>query len=560
MTGKADFDAIVIGSGITGGWAAKELTEAGLKVLMIERGRAIEHQSGYTTEALAPWELPFRGLGDPAELERNQPIQRKLWQLNEWNQQYFVNDRENPYKVDGAPFTWIRSHQLGGRSLVWGRQSFRWSDYDFGANKADGNGSDWPIRYADVDRWYSHVESFIGVSGTREGLAQLPDGEFQPPIPLNSAETRVKAAIEKAFPGRKVIPGRPANLTRKIGDRGPCQYRGVCSRGCSYGAYFSTQSSTLPAARATGNLTLLTDTAVESILLDPVTGKASGVRTIDTKSRIGKTFTAKIIFVNAGAFNSVALLLRSSSERFAHGLANSSGVLGRYIMDHATAQSARAIIPDVADRTYYGNRPNNAIIPRFRNIGGDKASFLRGYAYQGGAVRRGWRRGGEIAGTGEDLKTALHEPGDWVLSLTAFVETLPYADNRVTLDTATDSLGLPQLKVAYAYRNNERLALVDAETEARRMLEAAGGKVIASSHDPAEGGTSVHEMGGARMGLDPRTSVLNAYNQAHDVPNLFVTDGAAMASSACQNPSLTYMALTARACANAVSMLKEGKV
>ncbi|MBA4761783.1 GMC family oxidoreductase [Sphingomonas sp.] len=560
MADATEFDAIVVGSGITGGWSAKELCEAGLKVLMIERGRPIEHQSGYTTETAAPWELPYRGLGDPAQLEREQPVQRKLWQVNEWNQQYFVNDRENPYQTAGAPFTWFRSYQLGGRSLVWGRQSFRWSDYDFGANKADGHGTDWPVRYADMDRWYSHVESFIGVSGTREGLPQLPDGEFQPPIPLNAAETRVKAAVERAFPGRKMIPGRPANLTRKIGDRGPCQYRGICSRGCSYGAYFSTQSSTLPAARATGNLTLLTDTAVESIVFDPTTNRVTGVQTIDANTKARRSFTARMVFVNAGAFNSVALLLRSRSERFVNGLANSSGVLGRYIMDHAVAMAARAIVPGIADRTYYGNRPNNAIIPRFRNIGDDKAPFLRGYAYQGGAVRRGWRRGGDMAGTGDALKDTLGEPGDWVLSLTAFAETLPYAENRITLDKAVDSLGLPQLKIAFDFRENEYAALRDAETEARRMLEAAGARVIASSHQPGAGGTSVHEMGGARMGNDPATSVLNEYNQAHDAPNLFVTDGAAMSSSACQNPSLTYMALTARACANAVSMLKEGRL
>ncbi|HZV08439.1 MAG TPA: GMC family oxidoreductase, partial [Novosphingobium sp.] len=383
----ADFDAIVIGSGITGGWAAKELTERGLKVLMIERGPLIEHQSGYVNEMKAPWEMPFHGQGDANLYKREYFIQsKKTMFFNEWNQQHWANDKENPYsEAPGTKFEWYRGYQLGGKSLTWGRQCYRWSDTDFGANKADGHGIDWPIRYADVAPWYDHVEDFIGVSGSAEGLDILPDGHFLPPMELNAGERHVKALVEAQYPGRKLIIGRSANITRPVKDRAPCQYRGICNRGCSYGAYFSTQSSTLPAARATGRLTLMTDTVVERIEHDPATGKATGVRTIGTKDRKRGQFTARMIFCNAGTINTVGVLLRSTSERFPHGLGNSSGTLGKYLMDHATAMSAMALINGVDDRAYYGNRPNNIIMPRYRNIGADREDFLRGFSYQGGA-------------------------------------------------------------------------------------------------------------------------------------------------------------------------------
>ncbi|HWI87557.1 MAG TPA: GMC family oxidoreductase [Sphingomonas sp.] len=555
------FDAIVIGSGITGGWSAKELTERGLKVLMIERGPKIEHQTDYKTETLAPWDLPFHGQGDANLYKREYFVQSKKGMFfNEFTQNHWVNDLENPYmQAENSSFDWFRGYQLGGKSLIWGRQCYRWSDIDFGANKADGHGIDWPIRYADLAPWYDHVEDYIGVSGSRDGLAVLPDGHYQPPMALNAGEALVKKAVEARFPERRVIIGRSANITRAVGDRSPCQYRGICARGCSYGAYFSTQSSTLPAARATGLLTLITDTVVESIIEDPATGRVTGVRTIGVKNKERNSFTAKLVFLNAGTINSVGVLLRSRSERSPHGLGGSSGNLGHYLMDHAGSMSAMALLHGIEDRTYYGNRPNNMIVPRFRNVERQEADFVRGYMYQGGAMRRGWKRGGGMAGLGADLKEKLHGPGEWMMVLGVFAECLPNASNRIALHaTATDPQGLPQVEISFAYGANEKKALADAQIEAQRMFEAAGATVIMNSSEPDPGGSSIHEMGGARMGADPSQSVVNAFNQVHDAPNLFVTDGACMSSSACQNPSLTYMALTARACDTAVTKLKEG--
>jgi choline dehydrogenase-like flavoprotein len=553
------FDAIVVGSGITGGWAAKELTQRGLKVLMIERGRMIEHQSGYTKETLAPWELPFHGRGDAALFARDYAVQsqQKLF-FNEWTQDHWVNDRENPYQTaPGDTFIWFRGYQLGGKSLLWGRQCYRWADIDFAANKTDGHGVDWPIRYKDVAPWYDHVEDFIGVSGSVEGLDVLPDGKFLPPMKLNAAERLIKAKLEGEFPGRKLIIGRSANITQQVGDRSPCQYRGICARGCSYGAYFSTQSSTLPAAQATGRLTLLTDTIVEQVLTDSATGRATGVRTRGTKDAGRQTFTGKLIFLNAGTINTVALLLRSRCDHAPAGLANSSGTLGHYLMDHGQASSALGLVQGVDDRTYWGNRPNGIVVPRFRNLHGQEADFLRGYSYQGGALRRGWNRGGESEGLGASLKNRLDGPGEWMVTLGAFAECLPDAANRITLHpTAVDSLGMPQVEIAFKHGDNTRRALQDAAVEASRMLQAAGVRVLATSADVQPGGTAIHEMGGARMGADPASAVVNGWNQTHDVPNLFITDGACMSSTACQNPSLTYMALTARACDYAVKRLK----
>jgi choline dehydrogenase-like flavoprotein len=554
------FDAIVVGSGITGGWAAKELTERGLKVLMIERGRMIEHQSGYTKETVAPWELPFHGQGDAALFARDYPVQsqQKLF-FNEWTQDHWVNDREHPYQTaPGDSFTWFRGYQLGGKSLLWGRQCYRWSDIDFSANKKDGHGVDWPIRYKDVSPWYDHVEDFIGVSGSAEGLEVLPDSKFLPAMPLNAAEKRIKTSLEAKFPGRKLIIGRSANITRQVGDRSPCQYRGICARGCSYGAYFSTQSSTLPAAQATGRLTLLTDTIVDHVITDPATGRATGVATRGTKDKTRHTFTGKIVFLNAGTINTVALLLRSRSERAPNGLANSSGTLGQYLMDHGQASSALGLVHGVEDRTYWGNRPNGIVVPRFRNVDSQNADFVRGYSYQGGALRRGWKRGGDSEGLGAAFKADLDGPGEWMVSLGAFAECLPEARNQIKLHpTAVDSLGMPQVEIAFRHGENTRRALQDAAVEAKRMLEAAGVTVLSSSADVQPGGTAIHEMGGARMGADPAQSVVNGWNQAHDVSNLFITDGACMSSTACQNPSLTYMALTARACDYAVKRMKE---
>ncbi|MEE3623557.1 GMC family oxidoreductase [Nitrospirillum sp. BR 11752] len=556
-----EFDAIVVGSGITGGWAAKELTQKGLKVLMVERGRMIEHGAGYTNETKAPWEMPFRGLGDAARWAKDYAIQKGNREFDEWTEDHFVNDRENPYThPEDQPFTWYRSYQLGGRSLTWGRQCYRWSDYDFGANKADGHGTDWPIRYKDLAPWYDHVEDFIGVSGAKEGLPQLPDGRFTPPMALNVVEAHVRQSVAASHPGRCVTIGRVANLTAEREGRALCQYRSICARGCSYGAYFSTQSSTLPAAQATGNLTLMTDSLVEGVDYDTRTRRATGVRVLNVKTGQRTTHTARLVFLCAGAFNSVTLLLRSASADQPNGLANSSGVLGRYIMDHATSLSGVALMPGFEGHTTFGNRPNGIIVPRFRNLETrDGQGFTRGYSFQGGALQSAWVRGRHQAGIGAEFKNGLRGPGPWRMIFVAFAESLPRAENRITLDTArTDPHGAPLQRIEFRHGDNERAALADAAREATAMLTAAGGRMLVSLDQPGPGGSAIHEMGGARMGADPKTSVLNAHNQAHDVANLFVTDGAAMASSACQNPSLTYMALTARACEAAVSKLKSG--
>lgn len=556
-----DFDAIVVGSGISGGWAAKELTEAGLKVLMIERGREIRHGQDYTTEMKAPWDMPFRGEGDRALYARDHAVQMLNRHFNEFTQNHFVNDAQNPYQTgEDTAFTWFRSYQLGGRSLTWGRQCYRWSDYDFMANARDGHGTDWPIRYADVAPWYDKVEAFIGVSGAKEGLRQLPDGAFQPPMAMNVVESHVRGQILARWPERCLTIGRTANLTEGKADEGraPCQNRSICGRGCSYGAYFSTQSSTLPAALKTGNLTVITDAVVEALEHDPASGRITGVRYLDTRAKTRKTATARLFFLNAGAFNSVHILLNSAPG----GFANSSGVLGTHIMDHANTLSAAALMPGFEKHTTFGNRPTGIVIPRYRNMDAmDGAGHTRGFSFQGGALQSNWGQGKRIAGIGEDFKNRLRAPGPWRMVLVAFADCVPRASNRLTLDRGkSDANGLPQLKVDFAFGKEEHAALAQAKADAAEMLTAAGGKVMMGFDRPGAGGSAIHEMGGARMGHDPKTSVLNKWSQSHDVANLFVTDGAQMSSSACQNPSLTYMALTARAAHAAVGMLREGKI
>lgn len=560
-----DFDAIVVGSGITGGWAAKELTEAGLRVLMIERGRNIEHQTGYTNEMKAPWDLPYRGLGDRELYRREYAVQALNRHFTEFTEDHFVNDAENPYTAEGeVPFTWFRSYQLGGRSLTWGRQSYRWSDYDFGANKRDGHGTDWPVRYADLAPWYDKVEDFIGVSGAAEGLKQLPDGHFQPPMALNAVEQHTRTVIRDRWPERCLTIGRTANLTQGKPEEGraPCQYRSICARGCSYGAYFSTQSSTLPAAMKTGRLTVVTDSVVEGLDYDPATRRVTGVRFLDTKNKQRGRATARIVFLNASAFNSVHILLNSASDAMPCGLANSSGVLGTHIMDHANTVSALAIMPGFEGHTSFGNRPTGVVVPRYRNMDVmDGVGHSRGFSFQGGAFQSTWTQGKRMAGIGKDYKEALQPPGMWRMVLVGFADCVPRASNRLTLNRAKpDANGLPTLDIAFAFGKEEHAALAQAKQDAAEMLTLAGGKVFMGLDRPGPGGTAIHEMGGARMGWDPKTSVLNRWSQSHDVANLFVTDGAQMSSSACQNPSLTYMALTARACDAAVSMLREGKI
>ena len=564
MSKTTQFDAIVIGSGITGGWAAKELTEKGLKTLVLERGRLIEHQKDYINEFTAPWQAANRGLPDRELDERDYAVQSKIERgAFSWaNRQYWINDRENPYE-QVKPFRWHRTNVLGGRSLTWGRQSYRWGDDDFKANLRDGHGNDWPIRYADLAPWYSHVEKFIGVSGQPEGLPNFPDGHYLPPMEMTAVEKALKQSIEAKWKDRRVTIGRVANLTVEHNGRGPCQYRSICNRGCSFGAYFSSLSSTLPAAQKTGNLTVRADSVVEAIEVDPKTKQATGVRIIDAKTGQRMTYRAKVIFLCASTFGSVQILLQSRSATNPNGIGNHSDVLGRYLIDHHGV-GAFAEIPGFEDSNYRGRRATGILIPRFRNLGGQDADadFTRGYGFQGGAMRDDWTNTAALTDDfGAGMKHNIARPGKWIAFLGAFGEQLPQAHNRVTLnDKKPGGFGLPQLSFDVAYGENERRMAVDAGKQAEQMLIAAGAKRVQLIPARALPGTSIHEMGGARMGNDPSDSVLNAHNQVHGVRNLFVTDGSAMASSGTVNPSLTYMALTVRAVDYAVAQLKAGKI
>jgi choline dehydrogenase-like flavoprotein len=558
------YDAIVVGSGISGGWAAKELAEKGMKVLVLERGRAIEHGK-YPTEYRDPWDFDQRGMGVKYSYEKEYPVQSRDGSFNESTAHWFVSDREQPYEVaEGTAFRWIRGYHLGGRSLKWGRQCYRWSDLDFEANLRDGHGVDWPIRYAEIAPWYSYVERFVGISGRPEGLPYLPDGEFLPPMELNCGELHLKSNIERAFPGRKLTIGRVANLTQAIHGRGPCQYRNECSRGCSFAGYFSSVSSTLPAAQKTGNVTIVTDAIVESVLYDEERDRATGVRVIDRNTKQEREYLGRIVFLCASTLGTAAIMLNSRSRRFPNGIANGSGELGHNLMDHIFQAGANADIPGNEDMYYYGRRPTGFYLPRFHNLRGSdsdagKVGFVRGYGYQGGAYRASWARGAGMPGLGADLKKTLRQPGTWQLWMTAFGECLPRHENHVALDaTQKDAWGMPLLRINCKWSDNERAMMLDSATQAANMLEAAGCTNISTYNNMPPPGECIHEMGTARMGRDPRTSVLNAHNQAHEVPNLFVTDGACMTSSANQNPSITYMALTARACDYAVSQTKAG--
>lgn len=555
-----EYDAIVVGSGISGGWAAKELTEKGLKTLVLERGKNVEHGKDYITEHKGPWEMEFRGRGDRKLFKEKYPRQDRSGVINEYNYHFFVNDKKYPYLTDEEnPFLWVRGYQLGGRSLIWGRQCYRWSDLDFEANAKEGIAVDWPIRYKDIEPWYDYVEKFVGITGQEEGLPQLPDGQFLPPMELNCVEQEVKKGIESMFPERTLTIGRAAILTQVHNGRGACHYCGPCSRGCSVGAYFSTQSSTLPAARATGNLTLRTDSIVHSVIYDKETGRATGVRVIDQNTKESMEFYGKVIFLNASTLGTTQILLNSKSDEFPDGLANSSGVLGHYLMDHHFRVGANGTYPGFLDKYTFGNRPNGFYIPRFRNINKDtKMDFLRGFGYQGRAGRAGWGRGLGINGFGTDLKKTLRDPGPWGVGMTAFGEILPRHENRVELaEDQTDDWGIPLLRITASIGENERKMREDMANSAAEMLEAAGAENVSPYYAEYLFGEGIHEMGTARMGRDPKTSVLNEYNQAHDVPNLFVTDGACMVSAACQNPSISYMALTARAVDYAVNELKK---
>lgn len=554
-----NFDAIVIGSGMTGGFVAKELTELGLTVLVLEAGGPVDPAKDYV-EHVQAWELPFRGWGDRAKLAREQPIQQECYACDEWSGKFFVNDLENPYTTpDDKPFRWIRGRQVGGRSIMWGRQVYRWSDLDFEANLRDGHGVDWPIRYSDIAPWYDHVERFVGVSGKAEGLPQLPDGQFLPPMEFKCAESHVREKLLAAYNGARVLTiGRCAILTQDHNGRAACHYCGTCERGCVTLSYFSSINATLPAAARTGRLTLRPWSVVESILFDPARRRAGGVRVIDANTREVLEFKARLVFLCASTLESTRILLNSKSPEFPDGLANSSGVLGKYLMDHHMGHGAVGTIPGYEDHDSYGDRPNGIYLARYRNVKDQHPDFVRGYAYQGGAWRSGWGRGSGLKGFGARFKESLlRERGPWQMSLYGFGEMLPSADNYVEIDPEVkDKWGIPALRIHCAYGDNEKAQWKDMIQSAMEMLDAAGATDIRETNDHPSPGLVIHEMGTARMGRDPATSVLNGWNQAWDVPNLLLTDGACMASTANQNPSITYMALTARACHHAVDLMK----
>lgn len=544
-----NFDAIVIGSGISGGWAAKELTEKGLNVLMLERGRNVEHIKDYMNATKDPWELEHRGRGT-LQMKETHPILSRDYPFNETNIDFWVNEKEAPY-TEIKPYNWFRGYQIGGRSLTWGRQTYRWSDADFEANAKEGIAIDWPVRYKEIEPWYGYVEKFIGVTGSTEHIPHLPDGFFQPAMEMTCVEKEISKKIHSFYQGkRRMIVGRSANLTQPKDNRQQCQYRNKCWLGCPFGAYFSTQSSTLPAALATKKLTVKPNAIVTKILYDKDLKKATGVEVLDALTNRTYEYKAKIIFLNASTLNSAWVLMNSATDIWPDGLGSSSGELGHNLMDHHSGVHASGTIEGFEDKYYYGRRPNGIYIPRFRNINDDKRNYLRGFGYQGSSSREDWSRNIAEMSVGAALKEILSEPGQWKMGLAGYGEVLPYHENRISLDkNRKDKWGLPVLAVDYELKDNEMKMRDDMLNDAIEMLSNAGVKNISSSAllNGQPRSTSIHEMGTARMGSSAKNSVVNKHNQVWDALNVFVTDGAFMTSASCVNPSLTYMAFTARA-------------
>ena len=561
---QSSYDAIVVGTGVSGGWAAKELCENGLKTLMLERGRMVEHIKDYTTAHMDDWDFKH-GLELSIEEKAKRPKQSRTNKGKSADSyKWFVNDLEHPYN-ETKPFNWMRGYHVGGRSITWGRHSYRWSEIDFEANKIDGHGVDWPVRYKDIAPWYDKVETYIGVSGEKMGLSQLPDGQFLPMMDLNCVEQHFRDQVYENLDGRVVTSGRIAHITgdKEFEGRTKCQFRNRCSRGCPFGGYFSSNSSTLPAAERTGNLTLRPDSIVTEVIYDPDTKKATGVKVIDHLTKEEFVFKAKVIFLCASAIASASILMQSKSERFPNGMGNDSDQLGRNIMDHHLGAGANGKFDGFDDKYYKGRRPGGVYIPRFKNIDTKSKSkdYLRGFGYQGSASRKNWKDAVAELSMGTELKEAILKPGGWTMGVGGFGEILPYQDNRMTLDYDNlDGWGLPTVTFDAEIRDNEFKMREDIVVQAAEMLKKAGARDINTHNSSYNIGHGIHEMGTARMGRDPKTSVLNGHNQVHEVPNVYVTDGAFMASSSCVNPSLTYMAFSARAANHAVEELKKGNI
>jgi choline dehydrogenase-like flavoprotein len=563
-TEKNTFDAIVIGSGISGGWAAKELCEHGLKTLVLERGRNVVHLKDYPTATKNPWDFPHRTY-EPLSVSKENPIVKRCYAFSEASEHFFVKDKEHPY-IQEKPFDWIRGYQVGGKSLLWARQTQRWSKFDFEGPGRDGFAVDWPIRYDDIAPWYSHVERFAGIAGNRDGLETLPDGEFLPAWEMNAVEKDMSKRINAHYKDRHVVIGRCAHLTKpneihKQQGRGQCQARSLCERGCPFGGYFSSNASTIPWAERTGNLTLRPDSVVHSIIYDEKKGKATGVRVIDAHTKEATEYYAKIIFVNAATMNTNLVLLNSTSSRFPNGLGNDNGLLGKYVAFHNYRGTLSASIDGYLDSYYYGRRPTAIMMPNFRNVYKQEMEFLRGYMTFYSVMRAGWGHSSDGPQIGGGYKDTISEPGSWVVYVQMQGETIPKKTNHVSLSKdEKDAWGIPLLKTSIAYDDNDLKSIKDFTAQAEEMLTVAGCKNI-KNHDTNQApGLDIHEMGGVRMGNDPKTSLLNAWNQMHQCPNVFVTDGACMVSTSTQNPSLTFMALTARAANHAVEELKKGKL